>query len=44
VATGLARRVDWIVTNDRGIRRVEAEGVGVWLFDEHAGDDAAKGK
>ncbi len=35
VATGLERGADWFVTNDRGIRRVADEGIGVWLFDDH---------
>ncbi|HEV2130414.1 MAG TPA: PIN domain-containing protein, partial [Longimicrobiaceae bacterium] len=34
VATALSVKADWIVTNDKGLRRVEAEGVNVWLFDE----------
>lgn len=35
VATALNQEVDWLVTNDHRLRRVEAEGVRVWLFDEH---------
>ena len=35
VATGLSRGADWIVTNDRALRRVAPEGIRVWLFDEH---------
>lgn len=35
VATALQAGVDWLVTNDRRLRRVEAEGIRVWLFDEH---------
>jgi predicted nucleic acid-binding protein len=35
VATALRDGADWIVTNDRRLRRVEAEGVRVWLFDDH---------
>lgn len=35
VATALNQGAKWIVTNDRALRRVEAEGVGVWLFDDH---------
>jgi predicted nucleic acid-binding protein len=35
VATALNEGVDWLVTNDRRLKRVEAEGVRVWLFDEH---------
>lgn len=35
VATGLRRRATWMVTNDRRLRRVEADGLKVWLFDEH---------
>ena len=34
VATALSVKADWIVTNDKGLRRVRAEGVKVWLFDE----------
>lgn len=35
IATALQGRADWIVTNDRRLRRVEAEGIRVWLFDDH---------
>lgn len=35
VATALNEGAEWIVTNDQRLRRVEAEGVRVWLFDEH---------
>lgn len=35
VATGLMGQANWIVTNDRRLRRVEAEGIRVWLFEEH---------
>lgn len=34
-ATALQRGAHWLVTNDRKLRRVEAEGIRVWLFDEH---------
>ncbi len=34
VATALAIKADWIVTNDKGLRRIQPEGVKVWLFDE----------
>ncbi len=34
VATALSVKADWIITNDKGLRRVEPEGVRVWLFDE----------
>lgn len=33
-ATALHARADWLVTNDRRLRRVEAEGIDVWLFDD----------
>jgi predicted nucleic acid-binding protein len=36
VATALQAGVDWLVTNDRRLKRVEAEGIRVWLFDDHA--------
>jgi uncharacterized protein len=35
VATALESGMDWIVSNDRMLRRVEAEGIRVWLFDDH---------
>lgn len=35
VATALSEGVEWLVTNDRRLKRVEAEGIRVWLFDEH---------
>lgn len=35
VATALNQGVQWLVTNDRRLKRVEAEGIRVWLFDEH---------
>ena len=35
VATALNDGAEWIVTNDRRLKRVESEGVRVWLFDEH---------
>jgi predicted nucleic acid-binding protein len=35
VATALNQEVEWVVTNDSRLRRIEAEGVRVWLFDEH---------
>ncbi len=34
-ATALAAGAAWIVTNDRRLRRIEPEGVKVWLFDDH---------
>jgi predicted nucleic acid-binding protein len=37
-ATALQRGTDWLVTNDRKLRRVEAEGIRVWLFDDHLDD------
>ncbi|CAN5696754.1 hypothetical protein BH23GEM3_BH23GEM3_21770 [soil metagenome] len=36
VATGLERHAGWFVTNDPRLRRVEREGIRVWLFDELA--------
>ena len=36
VATAIEAGADWFVTNDRRLRRVEPEGIQVWLFDEHA--------
>lgn len=38
VATALNEGAGWIVTNDRVLRRVEPEGVRVWLFDDHVAD------
>jgi predicted nucleic acid-binding protein len=35
VATALTEGAGWIVTNDRRLKRVESEGVRVWLFDDH---------
>lgn len=35
VATALNEGVEWLVTNDRRLKRVEAEGIRVWLFDDH---------
>lgn len=35
VATALNEGAQWIVTNDHRLRRVEAEGIRVWLFDDH---------
>jgi predicted nucleic acid-binding protein len=35
VATALDEGAEWLVTNDRRLRRVEAEGIRVWLFDDH---------
>lgn len=35
VATALREGAGWLVTNDRRLQRVEAEGVRVWLFDDH---------
>jgi predicted nucleic acid-binding protein len=37
VATALASGAGWLVTNDRRLRRVEAEGIRVWIFDDHLG-------
>lgn len=37
-ATALQRGAGWLVTNDRKLRRVEAEGIRVWLFDDHLDD------
>lgn len=37
VATALAEGATWIVSNDRRLKRVEAEPVRLWLFDEHLG-------
>jgi len=34
VATALARKADWFVTNDLKLKRVEKEGIEVWLFDD----------
>jgi predicted nucleic acid-binding protein len=41
VATALQRGAGWLVTNDRKLRRVAAEGIRVWLFDDHLGDATA---
>lgn len=35
VATALDQRVDCLVTNDRRLRRVEPEGIRIWIFDDH---------
>ena len=35
VATALNEGAKWIVTNDRRLKRVESEGIRVWLFDDH---------
>lgn len=35
VATAVESGMEWIVSNDRKLRRVEAEGIQVWLFDDH---------
>jgi predicted nucleic acid-binding protein len=35
VATALSEGAEWLVTNDHRLRRVEAEGIRVWLFDDH---------
>lgn len=35
VAAALDEGAGWIVTNDRVLRSVEAEGIRVWLFDDH---------
>lgn len=35
VATALNEGAGWLVTNDHRLRRVEAEGINVWLFDDH---------
>ena len=37
VATALHEEVDWLVTNDHRLRRVEAEGIRVWLFERERG-------
>lgn len=34
-ATALERDAGWLVTNDRRLRRLEREGIRVWLFDDH---------
>jgi predicted nucleic acid-binding protein len=35
VATALSEGAEWLVTNDHRLRRVQAEGIRVWLFDDH---------
>lgn len=35
VASAVESEVDWLVTNDRRLRRVEGEGIRVWLFDDY---------
>lgn len=35
VASALAGGATWLITNDRRLRRVEAEGIRVWIFDDH---------
>jgi predicted nucleic acid-binding protein len=35
VATARNEGAEWLVTNDHRLRRVEAEGIRVWLFDDH---------
>jgi len=35
VATGLEDGADWFVTNDLKLKRVAAEGLNVWIFDEN---------
>jgi predicted nucleic acid-binding protein len=39
-ATALQRGAGWLVTNDRKLRRVEAEGLRVWLFDDYLDDSS----
>jgi len=34
VATALQHGAQWIVTNDRQLKRVEQEGLRIWLYDE----------
>lgn len=36
VATALEQRANWFVTNDRRLRKVEREGIHLWLFNDHA--------
>jgi predicted nucleic acid-binding protein len=38
LATALRHHADWFLTNDRRLRRVEPEGIRVWLFDETASE------
>ena len=35
VATALDEGAEWVVTNDHRLRRLEAEGIRVWIFDDH---------
>jgi predicted nucleic acid-binding protein len=35
VATGLLQGARWLVTNDAALKRLSAENLTVWLFDEH---------
>jgi predicted nucleic acid-binding protein len=35
VATALNEGAEWLVTNDHRLKRVEAEGIRIWLFDDH---------
>ena len=35
LATAIQAGADWFVTDDHRLRRVEPEGIRVWLFDEH---------
>jgi uncharacterized protein len=35
VATAGAAGAEWVVSNDRALKRVEGERLRVWLFDEH---------
>lgn len=34
-ATGLLHGARWLVTNDAALKRLSAENLNVWLFDEH---------
>jgi predicted nucleic acid-binding protein len=40
VATAIEHGAAWLVTNDHRLRRVETEGIRVWLFDEAASNDS----
>jgi predicted nucleic acid-binding protein len=35
VATALTAGAEWVVSNDRRMKRIEAEPVRLWLFEEH---------
>jgi predicted nucleic acid-binding protein len=35
LASGLEQGAEWFVTNDVRLKRVEDEGLRIWLFDEH---------